>query len=69
MEVFAKEVNDQKSLTISAKKLHLSVRLVSKYVSASFFPGIFYILLGKKILRGKSLGEIRNKFLQIFGGN
>ena len=45
---------------------HLRCSTGSEYISASFFPGIFYILLGKKVLQGK-MGELRNEFFQMFG--
>ena len=39
---------------------------VLKYVSASFFPGTSYILLGKEVSRWKEMRESGNEFL-LFG--
>ena len=39
---------------------------VLKYVSASFFPGTLYILLGKEVSRWKEMRESGNEFL-LFG--
>ena len=58
-------VNGLKSLTTSAKNSILDARLGSEYVSASFFPGTFYIILAKEVSPGKK-GEL-NEFLQMFG--
>ena len=35
--------------------------MVSKYVSASPIPGTLDILLGKKVLQGKNMIELRNE--------
>ena len=46
----------------------LDVWLGSEYITASFFAGTFYMVLGKKVYR-KKLGEISNEFLQMFSEN
>ena len=43
----------------------LDVWVGSEYISVSFFPTIFYVLLGKLSFAGKKLGEPRNEFLQM----
>ena len=40
----------------------LDFQLGSEYVSVSFFPGAFYILSGKEVLR--EMGELRNEFCE-----
>ena len=40
-------------LTISAKSSVLVVQVNSEYVSASNFPGTWYILLGKEVLENQ----------------
>ena len=53
MELFANLFYDYKLLLLPQNVLILDVRLGSEYVSASFFPGTFYILLGKEVSQGK----------------
>ena len=57
MELFAKIVNGQKPLTISAESSIIDVRLGSKYVSVSVFSITIDILLGKKVSQEKKLGK------------
>ena len=65
MELFV--INDERLKVINniCKKL-LRCSTGSKYVSASFFPGTFYMLLGKELWRRKKIEELRNKVLQMF---
>ena len=62
MGFFAKMVSGKKSLTISTKSSFLDVWMRSEYVSvsASFFPGTLYTLLGKEVSREKNMRESRN---------
>ena len=64
MELFAKIVNGQKPLTISAESSIIDIRLGSKYVSASVFPITIDILLGKKASQEKNWENGLGKHLQ-----
>ena len=44
----------------------VEVQLGSEYVSTCLFPGACYILLRKKVMQEKQMGELRNAFLQMF---